>query len=323
MSTGTRDERAEAGTATVCPLCGGRLSDHDAITTGDRLLGVPGEFTVLECAACRSGVTTPFVAETELATLYEGEYGPHDEWSPNLLIRAIIKPAKAIYAWHALRSQPFSWLEEHDGKLLDVGCGRGEQGQMLKARGWQVEAVEPDPDACAFVAARGVKAHQGSLTTVDLEDESFDVVLFHHSLEHVADPNADLARAFALLKPGGRVLIAMPNYGCWQRKTFGGDWFNLELPRHRIHFTDASLRTAVERAGFDSIESSFGTTLGCLPCSLQYRWWGRLVVRGNLAERVYMAACALLQPPTALLNRLRGGGDVLNLTARKPAGPRG
>ena len=80
---------------------------------------------------------------------------------------------------------------------------------------------------------------------------TYDAAVFRHSLEHVTDPVGALRRVRKALRPGGLVLISVPNFGCWQRRRFGSRWHHLDLPRHRVHFTHAGLERALEKAGFD------------------------------------------------------------------------
>jgi SAM-dependent methyltransferase len=73
--------------------------------------------------------------------------------------------------------------------------------------------------------------------------------MFHHSFEHLADPESVLKHAVRLLKPGGRLLIRLPVGGClaWQR--YGTDWVNLDAPRHLSLFSPLSMQILSERCG--------------------------------------------------------------------------
>lgn len=71
-----------------------------------------------------------------------------------------------------------------------------------------------------------------------------------HVMEHLHKPVPTLADCWKLLKPGGQIVIATPNYGATGREYFGGDWRGLEIPRHLVLFTDQSLWAAMERSGF-------------------------------------------------------------------------
>jgi SAM-dependent methyltransferase len=211
----------------------------------------------------------------------------------------------------ALRRPPLALLGE-PGRLLDVGAGRGDLGVVLSERGWEVTALDPSPNAVAEARARGVAAEEGTL----LEAEGrlpggYDAVVFQHSLEHVSEPADELAAAHRLLRDGGMLLVTLPNFGSWQRRRFGSDWFHLDLPRHRTHFTAAGLRALLERSGFAVERVDTSTSADGLPMSLRYR---RLASgRGGLATT---AAVVLASPFTGLAGRLTDERDLLHAVAQ-------
>ena len=77
----------------------------------------------------------------------------------------------------------------------------------------------------------------------------FDAVTMWHVLEHLPDPFAAVARAAELVRPGGRIVISVPNIESLQAQFGGERWFHLDLPRHLFHFSPRSLSALVEQAG--------------------------------------------------------------------------
>ena len=150
---------------------------------------------------------------------------------------------------------PGALRERTPGRALDVGCGNGTLGSVLISQGWEVDGIEPSEGACEEARGRGVRAQQGTLETVEPEPGRYDAVVFHQSLEHIGDPVTALAKAHAALAPGGIVAISVPNFDSWARRRFGREWFHLDLPRHRVHFGERSLRLALERAGFEPVQA--------------------------------------------------------------------
>ena len=292
-----------------CPACGAELAGV-ALRGGDRLHGLPGTFEVAVCRGCGSGRTLPVLAAEELGALYpETGYNAYAlPASPPL--RLLATGLFRWRYWRALRRPPLSALDG-PGRLLDVGAGRGDLGVVLGERGWRVTALDPSPDACAEAEARGVEAERGTL----LEAEprlagDLDVVAFQHSLEHVSEPAADLEAARRLLRPGGAVLVTLPNFGSWQRRRFGTDWFHLDLPRHRSHFTPAGIRALLERTGFAVESVSTSTSADGLPMSVRYRR-GRSG-RGGLATTGLVVLGA---PLSGVFGRLTDG-DLLHAVGR-------
>lgn len=300
----------------TCDLCGGALSDRPAIDGIDRQLGTPGEFAVHICRQCGAGVTIPRVDTPELAAFYPSEYaafGRHKGW---ISVFASIR-----YRWrdtHVFRRKPYSALRAtQPGSLVDVGCGRGDLGALFLGRGWDVTGVDPSPEACEVVRARGMNAVIGTLDTVRLPQGAYDAASFQHALEHTANPLEDLQQIHGALRKEGLVLIAVPNFGYWQRRLFGGYWYPLDLPRHRFHFTEQSLRILLRRAGFDSVDiTAFNDFVG-LPASIQYVVFKRCVFRNGTALGIGYLICAALYPLTWSLQKLLGGGDFLHVVAAK------
>lgn len=108
-------------------------------------------------------------------------------------------------------------------RLLDVGCGAGDNAALVKSRypGCDVFGITRS-DAEAELARR----HMARCWVFDIEDripddlacQSFDALIFSHSLEHLRDPAAVLNRFSRLLGSGGQVLIAVPNILSWRMR---------------------------------------------------------------------------------------------------------
>src|ERR1700730_635287 len=94
------------------------------------------------------------------------------------------------------------------------------------------------------------RVHNGDLIAAQLPSKKFDAITFWDSLEHLPNPRAVLQEAKRLLRPGGIVLIGLPNFGGYQARHFGEDWFALSLPHHLCHFTRESLTSLLENCGF-------------------------------------------------------------------------
>ena len=89
---------------------------------------------------------------------------------------------------------------------------------------------------------------------IDQVEGEWDIVMFHHALEHVPDPAFALAGAWRLLAPRGRCLVRTPIVPSLAWEKYGANWVQLDAPRHLFLYSIESLRILAEGAGFE-IES--------------------------------------------------------------------
>lgn len=135
------------------------------------------------------------------------------------------------------------------GRLLDVGSGRGRFLGAAKAAGWDVVGLEFEPGMAETSSRRfGVEVVVGDAVSADVRGP-FDVITMWHVLEHLPDPRAALDRAADLLRPGGTLIVSVPNNDSLQARLGGDEWLHLDIPRHIYHFNPFSLSRLVERAG--------------------------------------------------------------------------
>lgn len=139
-----------------------------------------------------------------------------------------------------------AWDLAETGTLLDVGCGGGAfLAAFQQARpGWRLYGhdhcaqrraeVESVPGVCGF--------HCGALEEAAAKDGPFDAVSLIYVLEHMPDPVAELARLRGLLKPGGTLIVMVPD--------FAQNPFDLAVVDHCGHFFASTLARAAELSGF-------------------------------------------------------------------------
>ena len=131
-------------------------------------------------------------------------------------------------------------------RILDVGCGSGMLVFALGLAGVKdVTGVDP------FLSGERDLSTGGRLRQQDLSEVEgrFDLIMFHHSFEHLPDPEASLREALGRLTPGGRVLIRMPTPSGQAFETYGAAWVQLDAPRHLTVFSRAGVDRLSERVG--------------------------------------------------------------------------
>jgi 2-polyprenyl-3-methyl-5-hydroxy-6-metoxy-1,4-benzoquinol methylase len=185
----------------------------------------------------------------QLQEFYPGEYygEPGAKFQP--LIERMVRLVGARHIGFLSRSLA------PRARVLDVGCGRGVVLSELADRGFEVHGVE-----MSLAAARGAdpRAHiriAPRLADAGYESESFDQVVIWHVLEHLGDPRGTLEEVRRILRPGGRLIVAVPNFSSAQARWAGPAWFHLDLPRHLYHFPLDALRHLLRVTGFE-VESA-------------------------------------------------------------------
>jgi 2-polyprenyl-3-methyl-5-hydroxy-6-metoxy-1,4-benzoquinol methylase len=245
----------------------------------DRLVTGEGPFTVNECTACDYGVTVPELDEDELSRFYLDEYYDGFYEHSNRRGGHILHRLRRLYrrrsADRRYRRVPFQSSDLSPGRVLDVGCGSGELLEHFATRGWQAHGIDPSRAAVESAAERGADVHLGTLRDQPWPEESFDLITFQHSLEHIIDPVDALKRARVLLGPGGLLAIEVPNWSCWQRRMFRNRWFPLDLPRHRQHFSPRALSRLADLLGLRVRELRTSSTAISTAYSLHYLIFGR------------------------------------------------
>lgn len=156
-------------------------------------------------------------------------------------------------------------------RILDVGCSGGLFAERARAAGHHVTGVD-------YLEIPGVRERTDRFFVANLEDGlpaqvggRYDVVVAGDIIEHLSRPEEILRQIRAVLRPGGQVLLSVPNFGHWYPRVrvltgrFGYDRRGILDNTHLRFFTRATLRRAVRAAGFDILEEvSTGLPLGAV-----------------------------------------------------------
>jgi len=142
-------------------------------------------------------------------------------------------------------------LQKDKGSLLDIGAGTGDFIIAAQQKGWNVTGFEPSEKAKSIAIQKGVSFCE---KTQDLPNDSFDVITMWHVLEHVPDPEKQIAELKRLIKPTGTILIAVPNFNSFDAKHYGKFWAAYDVPRHLFHFSKTAIRKLFENENVDLIK---------------------------------------------------------------------
>ncbi len=102
-------------------------------------------------------------------------------------------------------------------KVLEVDCGPGVLAKMMQERGADVTGTDLSAVAVQRARAKGIPAHQVDVDTEPLpfEDASFDIVVSNSMIEHRFFPDKSLDECARVLRPGGRLIVCLPNIAHW------------------------------------------------------------------------------------------------------------
>ncbi len=257
----TREIRTAS--APTCPTCGQpRTVRFGGLT--DRILEAPGTWALRACDKCRLLWLDPQPHADDVGRLYEGAYMTHASTDSAAGLPAPAAGYVAGVYGYRTTARPWPrwlrhlaplddvlggqvcWLEARSGgRLLDVGCGSGAFLARMRALGWNVQGVEPDPAAADLARRRGLQVS----SSLEAPMETFDAVTLNHVLEHLPDPDGTLRSITARLAPGGRVAIVTPNPESLGARWFGSRWVHLDPPRHLRLVTPVALARMARDAG--------------------------------------------------------------------------
>lgn len=141
------------------------------------------------------------------------------------------------------------------GRLLDVGGGVGTFCAAAARRGWSPTLLEPVPEAVAHARARGIPSVAGGVADLDPAGDRFDAAALVHVLEHLPEARDALERVRDVLRPGGLLLVEVPNFGSVCRRASGDRWYHWRLGQHVHFFTRRTLRRLLGAAGFEVLRA--------------------------------------------------------------------
>lgn len=178
--------------------------------------------------------------------LYEQEYFDDRHSQGAQIYRKKEKQREEMYLQELGRVKQYIKNFDLGGKVLDIGCGRGE---FLSIWGlsWQKFGIEISDHA------RGIAGSRGIICDFEPQDDFFDAIVFRGTIQHIPDPVVKISECYYWLKPGGSIIfLATPNthsivYRFFKDLPFIEEHLNFLLP------SDKMLRQILKNFGFGEI----------------------------------------------------------------------
>lgn len=267
---------------TPCRICGNAAGNR-LHTARENMFGTRETFPYVECASC--GCLQIVEIPPDLGRHYPSGYYSYALklpsrgrvaslarrlWSTALYGRrgrrgGVLFPASSYHAWFRRAGVGL------DSAILDVGSGSGRLLRKLRGDGFS-NLYGVDPYVTNEVDLPGLRVRGCELSAVD---GRFDLVMFHHSFEHIPDPARALREAATLLTPSGVVLVRIPVADSWAWRHYGADWAQLDAPRHLHLHTRRSLALVAAAAGLRITEVRHD--------SGQFQFWGSELCRRGIS----------------------------------------
>jgi SAM-dependent methyltransferase len=307
-------------TPSLCCLCG--IEDAEPLAVGEdfEYRTSRDSFLMMRCRGCGLIYLNPRPSEEELPRIYPAHYHAFhftpQKFGLTYRVRRWLETRRALTWCRGLPAE---------ARILDVGCGDGFHLSLLKQHGrpgWRLEGIEPDFRAAEAARRAGLTVHTGSLESLSLPENAYDLVLLIMTIEHMAQPLEALTTAGRLLRPAGRLVVVTDNAASLDSWLFRGrHWGGYHFPRHWVLLTKRTLRRLAAQAGL--------LCTGMTTCMTPVNWmysvhslladWGAprwLVNRFTLKSTCSLAVFTLLD---SFLTAV-GHGGILRGIFTKPAG---
>ena len=231
-----------------CPCCSS-TSIQKTLIAKDQTVSQEN-FEIWECGSCTTRFTQSVPGNDEIGKYYQSEnYISHSDTKEGLInsLYHIVRKLTLQRKRNLVRRR----VGVEEGKILDVGCGTGAFLHTMQEAGWEVTGLEPDMIAREKARVMYGIAPDPSEKLFQLPPHSYDAITMWHVLEHVHELHAYLDQLKKLLKTGGKIFVAVPNYTSLDASIYRENWAGYDVPRHLYHFSPASMSRLLSQHGFN------------------------------------------------------------------------
>lgn len=266
----------------VCRICG-NTEGNSSYEIREMMLGLREPFTYFLCANC--GCFQIAEIPKDLISYYPPDYYSFCSQCPFgvLSLKRRLGHARDRYAvfrkglfgriLHTLFPNELLSLFSRvpltlESRILDIGCGQGTLLRHLESLGFR-RLTGADPYiACSVRLSNAVEIVKSEIETLIGE---WDLVMMHHSFEHMSDPFKVLFQLKKILSKQGVCLIRIPMIDSWAWRNYGVDFAQIDAPRHLFLHSRKSMGMLAAQTGFRIDEMVEESSLFQFWASEQYR----------------------------------------------------
>jgi SAM-dependent methyltransferase len=233
-----------------CPACNEEDFSHFLTCTDHFVSG--SQFEIKQCKGCGLKITFNAGDEENIGKYYQSEnYISHSNTSKGL-VNALYHRVRKYMLGH--KRQLVERVVKKKGRILDVGAGTGFFLNEMKRNGWEIAGTEKSEDARNFAKKEFGLEINNAGELFQFDDNSFDAITLWHVLEHVHRLSENMEAFSQLLKPEGRLIIAVPNHTSYDARHYGEYWAAWDVPRHLWHFSPDQMKEFGIKYGFRLIK---------------------------------------------------------------------
>ena len=232
---------------TNCPSCN---SQHIALELSAKDYTVSKElFEIWHCKTCTLRFTQQVPDATAIVPYYQSSaYISHTDTKDGLINK--LYHLVRNFTLKSKRNLIKKQTNLSKGNLLDIGAGTGAFAYTMQQANWQVTGLEPDTSAIKIAADKFAIQLQNPQELYQLQPNTFDAITMWHVLEHVHDLHGYLEKFASILKPTGKLFIAVPNYTSYDAAYYKQHWAAYDVPRHLYHFSPTAIDKLAQAKGF-------------------------------------------------------------------------
>lgn len=311
----------------ACEVCGSADSDF-LYSKKDKFQIEDTAFQVVACRQCGLTYINPRPPVSEIGKFYPEHYQWKEETGEEAPLGFAAKLEK-FYRFHQLGTEIKRMQKngcKFPAKVLDIGCGTGDRLEFLRQLGCDCSGVELSDQALHAQKHFKLNVYQGQLQDACYEDNSFDIVMMYNVLEHVHKPREVLKEIRRILKPGGTLIVEVPNNECFQAKLFKARWAAVDVPRDLYYYDAKTLTRLLKETGFETQKVVYDTdywhpptlVISLFPNLDPQLIWAKDKSYGNtMLSRIFWGFWTLVLAPLAFIENKLGRGALMTCFTRK------